>query len=152
VGKRLNVGAGGNLLDGFDNLDKITMFGAQYLDFDEEKLSRYADNEAQEIVCRGCLNEFKTNVVETMNEFWRVLENGGRLEVVVAVVDSGIGPFRDPIAMRYLSSEWVQYFCPEYRDRYNGGRGLGFVGAFEVVRNEVAGERHLAELRAIKNG
>jgi predicted SAM-dependent methyltransferase len=151
LGKRLNVGAGGNILDGYDNLDRIQIWGATYLEFDKELLSRYGDNEADEIVCHGCLNEFEHNPVETMNEFWRVLRNGGKLDIVVAVVDNGIGPFRDPIAKRYLSSEWVQYFNVDNVSRYNGGRGLGFIGAFRILLEEIGGERHYVLLEAIKD-
>lgn len=147
---KINLGAGGNILEGHDNLDKYTGFGAKYLDFDNGLLSEYQDSSAELIVVHGCLNEFAVDVVTSMNEFWRVLCNGGKLDIVVAVVDNGIGPFRDPMARRYLSSEWVQYFLPEDLGRYAGGRGFGFKGAFRAISNEVAGERHAVILEAVK--
>lgn len=150
MGKRINLGAGGSLREGFDNLDIFTGFGATYHDFDVSLLSQYADSSVSEIQCHGCLNEFATNPVVAMNEFWRVLEPDGKLDIIVAVVDRNLGPFRDPLARRYLHSEWVQYFLPENKSRYDGGRGLGFKGAFRVIQNEVGGERHMVLLEAIK--
>lgn len=146
----LNVGAGGQILDGFENLDIYTGFGAKYFDFDDKQLKDYPDDSADIIIVHGCLNEFAVDVVTAMNEFWRVLCNGGKLDIVVAVVDNGIGPFRDPIARRYLSSEWVQYFLPDNPHRYTGGRGLGFKGAFKMISEDIAGERHAIILEAIK--
>ena len=150
MGVRINLGSGGNNLSGYDNLDKNTMFGATYLDFDDDLLKQYADSSVEEIICQGCLNEFKTDVVTSMSEFWRVLQPEGILHIIVAVVDNGIGPFRDPIAKRYLSSEWVQYFSIDHPNRLAGGYGLGFKGAFRVVLDEVAGERHEVVAWAIK--
>jgi predicted SAM-dependent methyltransferase len=150
MGIRINIGAGGQILPGYFNFDKNTMYGAAYLDFDEEKFDRFEDGAAEEIICRGCLNEFKMNVVETMNEFWRVLQPGGRLEIVVAVVDNGTGAFRDPVAQRYLNSGWADYFNVDSGGRYAGGVGLGFKGAFRIVSNEVGGERHEVVFEALK--
>jgi predicted SAM-dependent methyltransferase len=149
VGKKLNVGAGQSIQTGeWLNIDIYPQHPDVSL-VDADDGLPYEDNSFNEIRCYGCLNEFKRNLVFHMNSFWRVLENGGILDVVVAVVDNSKGPHRDPIAERYLHSEWAQYFFRGGKWE-TGGHGLGFKGEFELVSNEVAGERHHVVLKAIK--
>lgn len=151
MGKRLNIGAGGQILSEYENLDVYTGLGATYFDFDVKQLQDYASDSVERIVCHGCLGEFKTDLVTIMNEFWRVLEPYGEVSIVVAVVDNGIGAFRDPMARRYLSSQWVQYFVIGGMWE-NSGYGFGFKGKFDLVSNEVSGETHHVVLRAMKHG
>ena len=146
---RLNVGCGQDLPVGFINIDKVPL-GPNVLkwDVDETPITAVWED-LDEIRCWGNLNEFRHDVIEMMNMFWKALRDGGLLDVVVAVVDNGVGCFRDPAAKRYLSSQWVEYF---FRGGLweTGGHGLGFVGQFEMVSNEVVGERHHVVLRAVK--
>lgn len=151
----LNIGAGQDIPTGdWIHLDKYPQ--GEYVrryDVDEHHppLDYFHDKEFDEVRCFGCINEFRHDVVVMMNEFWRVLRNEGLLDIRVAVVDGGrTGAFRDPVAKRYLSSEWVNYFAGTDEGRLTGGRGLGFVGKFEVVTNEVLGEVHHVVLRAIR--
>ena len=149
MAKKLNVGAGQSIQTGdWTNIDIYPQHDyVHQVDVDDGL--PYEDSCFNEIRCFGCLSEFKKDVVFHMNSFWRVLENGGILDVVVAVVDNGKGPHRDPIARRYLHSEWVQYFFRGGQWE-TSGHGLGFKGEFELVSNEVGGEVHHVILKAIK--
>ena len=91
----LNVGAGGDAGYGSDwvLLDKNPLSaGVIKGDVDAGALSQWGDEEFDEIKCYGCLNEFVSDVVTVMNEFWRLLKNDGKLDIKVAVVDNSLAP------------------------------------------------------------
>lgn len=145
---KLNVGCGQNILAGWQNIDKVPYPGVTVVDIDKSGLP-HPDNHFDEIRCWGCLSEFQTDIVTIMNWFWRALIGGGRLDIRNAVVDNGIGVFRDPMAHRYLSSQWVEYFYIGGAWE-NSGYGFGFLGKFKMIFNEVSGETHHVILEAIK--
>jgi len=145
---KLNVGAGRSILSGWTNIDKVPYPGITVIDIDKEGLP-FPSSSFDELLCQGCLSEFQTDVVTVMNWFWDVLCNGGILEIRNAVVDNGNGAFRDPMARRYLHSQWVEYFYIGGAWE-NSGYGFGFRGKFEMVLNEVSGETHHVILRAVK--
>lgn len=147
---KLNVGAGQSLPDGseWEHID-IHPQMPNVREWDVDNGLPYADNTFDEVRVYGCLSEFKQDVVFHMNEYWRVLQNGGVLDIINAVVDNGLGAFRDPLARRYLHSQWVQYFAGD-TGWVNSGKGFGFRGKFEFIKNEVSGESHHVILKAIK--
>ena len=147
---KLNVGCGQDVRDGFINFDKVP-YDARILklNIDEELLSRFSDDSCDEIVCHGCLTEFKTDALTIMCEFWRVLKNGGVASIRLAVVDGGVGPFRDPTAYHQYSSQWIQYFIRGGMWQ-NSGHGFGFRGEFELLQESLGGEVHHVILKAIK--
>ena len=147
---KLNVGAGLNLDmgAGWKHIDRYPQHPiVELVDVDDGL--PYGDDSFDELRVWGNLAEFKQDLVFHMNNFWRVLQNGGILDVKVAVVDNGLGAFRDPTARRYLNSQWVEYFFVGGKWE-NSGYGLGFKGKFEMVSNEVAGEVHRVILKAVK--
>jgi predicted SAM-dependent methyltransferase len=145
---KLNLGCGQNVIPGWVNIDKVSFPGVTVIDVDRSGIP-FPDNSFDELRCWGCLSEFQTDIVTMMDRFWRVLSGGGRLDITVAVVDNGIGAFRDPLARRYLSSQWIEYFYIGGQWE-NSGRGFGFAGKFKMVHSEVRGEVHQVILEAIK--
>lgn len=149
MARKLNVGAGLSIQTGdWTNIDIFPQHPYVHR-IDADNGLPYADSSFDEVRVYGCLNEFKKDAVFHLNEFWRVLENGGILDIIVAVVDNSKGPHRDPLARRYLHSEWVQYFFRGGQWEASG-HGMGFKGEFELVSNEVSGEVHHVILRAAK--
>jgi hypothetical protein len=145
---KLNAGCGGSFLDGWINCDIYPWNeNVQRVDMDEGL--PYPDSFFDEVRLYGVLMELKNDLVFHMGQFWRVLQNGGILDIRVAVVDNGIGAFRDPIAHRYLNSQWVEYFYVGGKWE-NSGYGYGFKGKFEMVSNMVEGEVQHVTLKAIK--
>lgn len=145
---KLNAGCGGSILSGWENID-IYPWNENVKRVDMDEGLPYPDSTFDEVRCYGVLMELGRTLVFHMGEFWRVLQNGGVLDIRVAVVDNGIGAFRDPIARRYLNSQWVEYFYVGGAWE-NSGYGYGFNGKFEMVSNEVAGEVQHVILKAIK--
>ena len=147
---KLNVGCGQQIEIGHEwiNIDVYPQHPLVKL-IDVDDGLPYDDDSFDELRVWGNLSEFKRDVMFHMNNFWRVLQNGGILDVKIAVVDNGTGAFRDPIARRYLNSQWVEYFFIGGKWE-NSGYGLGFKGKFEMVSNEVAGEVHRVILKAVK--
>ena len=149
---KLNVGCGQDIRDTNEwiHIDKYPQHdNVRQIDVDDNGLRMFDDNSFGEVLCRGCLNEFKTDVVAMMNEFWRVLKPDGILDITVAVVDNSLGPHRDPLAHRYLHSDWAQYFILDGKWG-TSGRGLGFEGWFTVLENTIAGEVHHVIFKALK--
>ena len=148
---KINVGCGQDLRDGFINVDKnpdLVSRGAVLCDVDAGHLSHFPQEQFTHVVCKGCLNEFQTDVVSIMQQFHGLLVPDGILEIWVAVVDNGLGAFRDPLARRYLHSDWSEYFFRGGRWQ-NSGIGFGFHGEFEQQENVVHGETHYIRLRKI---
>jgi len=149
---KLNVGCGQDIRNTNEwvHLDRNPQHhDVRPIDIDDNGLRMFDDNSFEDVLCKGCLNEFKTDVVAVMNEFWRVLKPNGVLDITVAVVDNGLGPYRDPLAHRYLHSDWVQYFFIEGKWA-TSGKGIGFIGYFTLLENSVGGEVHHVVLKALK--
>jgi hypothetical protein len=140
IPRKLNVGCGQNVLKGYLNVDKNIErpipFGVFPFDVDKGELLSLPHNHFEGILAEGCIGEFKTDLVEIMNQFWTLLAPFGLLEISVAVVDGGnMTPYCDPLARRYLASGWVDFF-------HEGGSmadyPLGFRGKFTLSSNEVS--------------
>lgn len=148
---RLNVGCGGNVREGWLNIDKNPSYGGALPgDVDDGFLTHLPEGHYTHILCKGCLNEFKTDVVTVMSQLTALLAPNGILEIKVAVVDHGKGAFRDPLAHRYLSSQWVDYFDTD-GPRGRGGQDLGFTGRLSLLESSVGGETHHVKLQKLED-
>jgi len=152
---KLSIGSGQRVIPQCISIDKnpaLEHLGVVIMNVDNaEDREGLPKNHFEWIECTGCLNEFKTDVVMIMNWFWDLLKIGGLLRIAVAVVDNGNGAFRDPLASRYLHSQWVEYFVNGGSWQNSGGKlGLGFYGEFDLVSNVIDGERQTVEMRAVK--
>jgi len=153
---RLDVGCGQRVIPHCISVDmnpELSHMGVVIANVDDEEVrASFPMNHFENIECSGCLNEFTTDVVTMMNWFWDLLKDGGILRIAVAVVDISLGAFRDPIARRYLHSDWIQYFFRGGNWQTGGGKlGLGFHGEFELVSNEIVlNERQIVVFRARK--
>lgn len=137
---KLNVGCGQDVRVGFYNVDRniegAIPFGVFPLDVDRGQLLELPHDYFDRILALGCLAEFKTDLVEIMNQFWTLLRHNGRLEISVAVVDGGnLTPFEDPLARRYMASRWIEFF---HVDGDMADYPLGFRGRFRLILNEIS--------------
>ncbi len=113
----------------------------------------WEDSSADEIVAHDII-EHLPNKIFTMNEAYRVLKHGGKLDIVVPTTD-GPGAFMDPTHCSYWhrNSFWYYTHGDAHRERF--GKAYGVEARFIVKREEIvrgiAGIVHLhIELEAFK--
>jgi predicted SAM-dependent methyltransferase len=73
--------------------------------------------------------------LHTMNEAWRVLRPGGRLDLIVPTTD-GRGAFQDPTHVSFWTPNDLFYFCEEYGEwhRFHKLQPEIFRAHFRVVK------------------
>jgi hypothetical protein len=89
----------------------------------------------------------------TMNEAWRVLEPGGKIEISVPTTD-GTGAFQDPTHVSYWNRRSFLYYTAGnlYRERFAAFYGIA--AKFAVMREQldasIDGPRLTITLEAVK--
>lgn len=88
--KKLNVGAGREILKGWDNLDNHNRFNANLI-YDLRNLPLPIKNDTYDFIkCTNVLEHF-IDVVPLINELVRITKPGGEIEVIVPYRDYGWG-------------------------------------------------------------
>lgn len=105
----------------------------------------WADSSVKEIVSWDCFEHLPSKI-HAMNEAWRVLEPGGRLDLRVPCVylaDGRVNPgaFADPTHTSYWTMDDRYYFLDDYNDP-NGERGrlgpaYGIQAVFRALKWEL---------------
>lgn len=82
---KLNIGCGKDLKEGYVNLDKFKFPGVDILADIEQGELPFPESSVDEIYCSHVLEHMHTfeDFIHVMNEFWRVLKNGGRCIIIV---------------------------------------------------------------------
>jgi ubiquinone/menaquinone biosynthesis C-methylase UbiE len=107
MNRTLNIGSGRKNMDVCDiNLD-ISLECQPTVCGNAEKLP-FKDNTFFDVKAYHVL-EHIPNIVETMNECWRVLVDGGMLRTCVPMFPS-VGSIADPTHIRYFIPETFEYF------------------------------------------
>ena len=105
---KLDIGCGQNKKLGFKGLDKIKMIGVDIVcDLEKEKMP-INDSSVQETFSMHFL-EHTNNLVQVMEEIWRVSTNGARVVLAVPYYNS-IGAYRDPTHKRFFTYDTFDYF------------------------------------------
>lgn len=102
-GKRLHFGCGPKHYEGYVNIDWNIHDGADFV-WDMTKFPYpWDDSSIDEIRCEHTLEHFETPMYHTiLNEFYRILKNGGRCNLVVPY-------FRSSRAYSNGHKQWFQY-------------------------------------------
>jgi len=109
---KLDIGCGLNKKDGYIGIDKSPDVGADFLvDIECEPLP-FSDSSVDEIYCAH-LVEHIHNLIPFMNECYRVLKPGGRMEIL-APYYTAIQATQDPTHVRFISENSFNYFTDEY--------------------------------------
>ncbi len=104
----LDIGCGQNKKLGFKGLDKMKMINVDIVcDLEKEKIP-LEDCSVQEIYSMHFL-EHTNNLIQVMDEIWRVSTNGARIVLAVPYYNS-IGAFRDPTHKRFFTYNTFDYF------------------------------------------
>ena len=107
--KRLDLGCGPNKKEGYTGID-VYPYPCVDVVRDVDRHGLPFDDDSVDGV-RAChFLEHCNDLMFVMNEICRVLKPGGRLEVVVPVVEAGTGAFRDPTHVRYFNKDSFLYF------------------------------------------
>lgn len=139
--RRLDLGCGSNKPEGCVGLDKYPYPCVDIVrDIDRHGLP--FDSDSVDEVRASHFLEHCYNLVFVMNEIYRVLKRGGRLTIIVPIVEQGTGAFRDPSHVRYFNKDSFHYFTEDspYVQPFHGIR------PFYMVRQEVNGEILVVEL------
>ena len=130
VPRRLNLGCGNDLRDGYLNVDRSPEVGADLVWDLNELPYPLPENHFEEILALDVV-EHLDSVVGFMEEAHRLLSPGGEIEITTPHF-SCANSFRDPTHRWHLSYFSFDYFCE--------GHGLAHYSKarFEIVRRELA--------------
>ena len=111
--KKLNIGSGREVLEGWDNLDNHGDFGANILLNLKNLPLQIKDNTYDLIKCTNVLEHF-IDVVPLIDEFVRITKLGGKIEIIV--------PYRDCVwdSIDYKKQFVVNTFY-DYLKQYDFG-------------------------------
>jgi predicted SAM-dependent methyltransferase len=85
----------------------------------------------------------------TMNEAWRVLKPGGRLDLFVPTTD-GRGAFQDPTHKSWWTPNDLFYFCDQWEEWHRFHGAYGITAHFQCVTwNHKEYEHKVWKMRAI---
>ena len=128
---RLNLGCCDRHLEGFCNVDRVPPADVAA---DLEQGWPWADGSVECIVAHDIL-EHLPDKIHTMNEAWRVLEDGGRLHLSVPTTD-GRGAFQDPTHRSFWTPNDLFYYTAGSPERERFGGHYGISALFSVVESK----------------
>lgn len=158
---RLNLGCGHELMAGWVNVDKHapTIPIPPGVRFSLIPLSNnypwpWSDGTVDEIRAKDFF-EHLPDIIDTMNQCWRVLKHGGLLTIIVPTTN-GPGAWQDPTHRSWWNANTFKYFedGSPYRDSFAGRNGI--IARFRIVKIRTwesaqgDGERLEALLEAVK--
>lgn len=127
---KLNLGCGRDYRKGWTNVDQAKQYKSEYSGSLEDKWP-WIDSSVDEIYCSHLL-EHINNLVFFMNEAWRVLKKGGRMEIKVPHYRHPWA-YGDPSHVRYMSEESIYPFSKNANDY----RHLGITCSFKLLKTEI---------------
>ena len=126
--KKLNIGCGKNIKEGWINLDGLQLPGVDVV-YDLEKSLPFEDNYFEEIEASHIL-EHINNLIDLMEELHRVCKNGAIINVTCPYFAS-VSAFSDITHKRFFTLKSFNYFLP---DNYNN-----FItkSRFKVIKKKI---------------
>jgi predicted SAM-dependent methyltransferase len=126
---KIDIGGGFNPKAGFDSVDKCS--GAKYnVNFEHERLP-FADESVDEIYTAHTFEHIE-NLIHLMNEIWRVMKWGAKIEIIVPHHECTLA-FQDPTHKRFFNSQSMKFFEGQYLNKYQ--LAYGITGAFMEIEN-----------------
>jgi predicted SAM-dependent methyltransferase len=131
---RLNLGCSDAHVPGYVNVD-ICPPCDQVVDLRERWT--WADSSIEYIRAHDIIEHLPSKI-HTMNEAYRVLQHGGKFEIVVPTTE-GRGAFQDPTHVSYWTPNDLYYYThlDPHRERF--GKAYGVVARFRVLSKEHKG-------------
>ena len=125
---KLNLGCADDHLAGFVNVDLVEPADV-IMDLSQPWL--WPDGYADEIVAHDIIEHLPDKIL-TMNEAWRVLRPGGRLNIEVPTTD-GRGAWQDPTHCSYWTPNDFKYYTHGDNHRERFGAPYGVRARFRVL-------------------
>lgn len=114
--KKIELGGGKNPKKGYINFDHS--FDGSDICIDLEKSELPINDNIIEKIYSNHFFEHLGDIINLMNECWRVLKWGGKMEIIVPHKDC-IVAWQDPTHKRYYNTQSMKYFCGEYLKKYS---------------------------------
>ena len=147
---KLNLGCCDSILPDYVNVDSVAAPGVEVVDLREAW--PWPESSVEAIRAFDVI-EHLPDKIHTMNELWRVLHPGGKVEIAVPTTE-GPGAFQDPTHVSFWNRRSFLYYEAgnPYRERF--AHHYGIVARFRVVReridSSVDGPRLTIVLQAVK--
>ncbi len=106
--KRLNIGCGREIKEGYVNLDRVELDGVDVVHDLEKFPYPFDDNEFDEIYCKHVLEHIE-NFMEIMEELYRISKPEARMKIISPYF-SGQGAYNDPTHKRFFTWKTFEYF------------------------------------------
>lgn len=146
---RLNIGCGRNYIPGWINTDISHEVKAEhYFDIGKDAIP-LDNNSVDEIYISGVLEQIGPNeeLINALNECWRVLKPGGKMTVIVPNAKHAIA-HRDPMDVRKFTKATFKYFDASYYEYRDYGSVYGFKPW--VIESFKENDRHILTVTMLK--
>jgi len=133
---KLNIGAGRTSYEGFENVDIVALPNTKHVVNLNNIPWPFPDESCDEMKAIDVLEHLQ-DTIAIVNEIWRVLCFGGKVEIQVPnVIGSPYHAFTDPTHIRFFSEHTFNYWIPGTRH----GDTYGFYSEhkFKLINKEVA--------------
>lgn len=138
----LNLGCGNDLRKGYINVDRRVPKGwnpsptNQYT-FQQVVIPHFdkwpwSDNSVDAILAKDFF-EHLPDIINTLNECWRILKSGGRLAIIVPTTN-GMGAWQDPTHRSFWNLNTLKYFEAGNPYHETHAENYGILGGWRVVR------------------
>jgi len=115
--KKLNLGCGRDIKEGYINLDNVALNGVDVIwDLSSLPIKIFKENEFDEIYAKHVIEHFN-NIIPIMNELYRISKNNAIIKIFVPFYNSEHA-FRDPTHKSFFNYDTLDYFTKEYYLRY----------------------------------
>ena len=148
--RRLNLGCGRDIREGYVNLDRLKLPGVDLVHDLGQFPYPFAENCFDEIAARDIL-EHLGDTVRVMEELWRILKPGGILRVRVPHARS-MNFLHDPTHVSAFTEETFHYFTPPDPSRTLSKYAYYSAARFEILdlRTEYSALTFLGSMRLSK--
>ncbi len=124
--KKLNLGCGRDIKEGYCNLDKVNLKGVDVVQDLESFPWDLPDNEFDEVYCSHVL-EHVGDLLSVMEEIHRVCKDGAKIKILVPYF-SAQGSFNDPTHKRFFTYRTFEYF---------GAKGYYSKAVFKTLKRRI---------------
>lgn len=141
--KKLNVGCGKDVREGYVNLDVKKSPGIDVVHNLDKYPWPFKNNEFEEVYCNNIL-EHLNDIIKPIEEIWRISKNKAIVKVIVPIFPS-VGAFADPTHKQYFTYMTFDYFRPE--------DGLNYYSKarFKIKKKKIIFSKYLKFMEPIVN-